>query len=128
MPMVWVPYPYFMYDYRIPAYVQVGRPAFPEVDSSLFRQSAKAAKQMMNGAEKVMERVEASKEFADELMEAAQRSNRPKVEQMIKEAGAVGDFDFDYNPERIKIQWKGTAGGVDCCKMTVMLRWRVQRG
>ena len=127
MYVVWVPcYVPVLYPspYRMNHSVHSYPRIYPEVNEDLFVQSASSMMGMMDDARAVVEQISNSKDFANEVMGAAQESDQSKVDALIKSTGVNSSFQAEYNPDRLKLHMASSAGEVECCKLTVILRWR----
>ena len=73
----------------------------------------------MQQAQLLLDKIKSSTPFAHDLMDAAQRSDKEKVNQMIKSVGITNTFETKYTPGEIQIILieKG------CCGLTVLLNW-----
>lgn len=127
MYVVWVPcYVPVLYPspYRINHFVHSYSRLYPEVNEGVFVQSASSMMGVMNDARTVVEQISNSKDFANEVMGAAQESDQSKVDTLIRSTGVTSAFQAEYNPDRLKLHMSSSAGDVECCKLTVILRWR----
>lgn len=109
-----IPYNYY--------YQQQGR-QFPDVDSTLFEQSAKSMQHLMKEASLVLNELAKSKPFANKIMYAAQQSNMKEVEQLIKSTGIKSKVETTFNPDGINLKLSSKVGDSDCCHLTIGLRW-----
>lgn len=110
--------PYFPY-YNAP----VPRQTYPNVDATLFNQSAIAMQKLIREASIILDKLADSKTFAHSLMSAAQESKTKEVEHLIKSTGIKSKVDTSYNPDGINLKLSSKTGGTDCCKLTIGLRW-----
>ncbi|MFD1738496.1 hypothetical protein ACFSCX_18400 [Bacillus salitolerans] len=97
---------------------------FPEVDVTLFNESANAFKRLMRDASIVLDALAGSKHFDFELMSAAQVSDKKKVDQLIQSTGIKSKVDTTYNPDGITLNFQESVKNTECCKLTMKLRWR----
>ncbi|WP_181350243.1 hypothetical protein [Thalassobacillus sp. CUG 92003] len=129
-----VPHPYIRDYYQLqPFYYSVpesyaiphpSRPELPDVDPGLFSESAGKMQTLMGEAEPVLQRLNQSEEFAGEVMHAAQESDESKVKQLLNSTGIQSDFEVHFNPDNINIKLTATVNSMDCCHLTMALRWR----
>lgn len=97
---------------------------YPPVDPSLFTQSANETKNLLEDASLVLTKIAESKEFASNVMNAAQKSNSEEVERLIKSTGVQSHVDTTYNPDGMNLTFSSKIEGSDCCKLDIALRWR----
>ncbi|MBO0586855.1 hypothetical protein I2484_06030 [Sporosarcina sp. E16_8] len=64
-----------------------------------------------------------SKEFAHELMEAAQLSNTKKVEDLIVSTGITLKIKTYFSPTGIRIELNNDESAGDCCHLLMTLKW-----
>lgn len=100
------------------------RQQYPEVDATLFHQSAGVFKKLMNEATIILNKLSESEEFAYKVMDAAQQNKTKKVEKLIKSTGVPGDVEISYNPDGINIIMVSKVEDTDCCKLEMAIRWR----
>ncbi|MTW86145.1 hypothetical protein F3157_10800 [Virgibacillus dakarensis] len=118
--------------YQVPGYYAIPgqrhfpaiRQQYPEADPTLFHESAGAFKQLMKVGTVLLNKLTASKEFAQQVMDAAQRGDKEKVKQLIQSTGIKEKVDVDYNPDGITFNMFSKVEKVDCCKLAMSLRWR----
>lgn len=96
---------------------------FPEVDPTLFEQSAKSMQVLMKEASLVLNKLAQSKDFASKVMYAAQQSNMNEVNKLIKSTGIKSKVKTSFNPDGIHLNLSSSIGGAECCQLTVSLRW-----
>ncbi|MFC4322211.1 hypothetical protein [Litchfieldia salsa] len=94
------------------------------VDSNILYQSANVSKKLMKEASIVLDRLAQSKEFDSKLMYAAQISDINEVKRLIHSTGVTSDVDVYYNPDGLRLEFKSNVEALDCCKLTITLRWR----
>lgn len=92
---------------------------FPSVNTSKLKTSAKRIKVIMRQAQLLTDKIEESEQFAHDLMDAAQLSNKTEVEKLISSTGVTMKFETNYTPDRIRIIFTDS----DCCKLTLILSW-----
>ncbi len=96
---------------------------YPEVDATLFEQSAKSMQFLMKEASLVLNKFAVSKDFATKVMNAAQQSNMKEVDQLIKSTGIKSKVKTSFNPDGINMQLSSNIGEAECCHLTIGLRW-----
>jgi hypothetical protein len=105
--------------YTYPTYRQ-----FPDVDPTLFNESAIEMQKLMNDASIVLKKIAESKEFAKKVMSAAQESHLEEVDRLIQSTGIKSKVETSFNPDGINMKFSSMVGQTDCCKLTVALLWR----
>ncbi|WP_158736451.1 hypothetical protein [Alteribacillus sp. YIM 98480] len=95
----------------------------PPVNPDLLYNSAHEMKKLLRDANIVVESLSASKEFAAFLMLAAQESDEEEVFRLIYSIGVTSDVEVHYNPDGIRLEFKSQIEDLDCCKLTLALRW-----
>ncbi|MGY0693899.1 hypothetical protein ACW2QC_14110 [Virgibacillus sp. FSP13] len=110
--------------YPASPYMLSARPQYPEVDPTLFHQSAGAFKTLMNDATIILNKLADSKEFAYQVMNAAQVNDKDEVEKLIKSTGVKENVNVDFNPDAITLEMMSKLEKTECCKLAMTLRWR----
>jgi len=132
------PYPYFVYPTYYPTLTIVNHPVrhqttrylamptnptninpFPAVNTNKLKISAKRVKGIMQQAQLLTDKIDGSEQFAHDLMDAAQKSNKSEVERLITSTGITTKFETNYTPNYIRI----VITDIDCCKLTLVLSW-----
>ncbi|MCA1031660.1 hypothetical protein LCL95_11550 [Bacillus timonensis] len=98
---------------------------YPDLDPTLFNQSATAMQKLMKEASLVLNKIAHSKSFAKKVMSAAQQSHLDEVEKLIQSTGVTANVDTSYTPDGINLKLSSTVGSTECCHLTIALRWRV---
>lgn len=96
---------------------------YPAVDPTLFHQSAIAMKALLKDASLLLTKLAESKDFGSKIMAAAQQSNTKEVEKLIKSTGIKSKVATSFTPDGITLKLSSTAGGTECCHLTIALRW-----
>jgi len=96
----------------------------PEVDPSLFKESAQEMRILMLDASKMLAKLAGSKEFAKQVMAAAQASNSKEVVRLLKSTGIKSDVKATYNPDSLNLKLEASVGGTKASELTIALRWR----
>jgi hypothetical protein len=112
-----------MYAYGNP-YVSRPNNQLPKIDTKLFNESAHAFQSLMIEASKIINQIASSKQFAFELMSAAQASNQHKVDQLIASTGASEKVKTTFNPDGLKIILLADVENSECCQLIMNMRWR----
>ncbi len=73
----------------------------------------------MQQAQLLTDKIDDSEQFAHDLMNAAQQSNKTEVDKLIASTGVTMKFETNYTPDRIRIVFTDS----DCCKLTLLLSW-----
>ena len=97
---------------------------YPPVDPELLYESANQSNKLMKEASMVLDRLASSKEFGARLMDVAQHSNTEEVERLIHSVGITSDVEIKYNPDGLELEFKSKVQNLDCCKLSISLRWR----
>ncbi|WP_010676404.1 DNA topoisomerase [Bacillus timonensis] len=97
---------------------------YPDVDPSLFNESAIEMKILMKDASLILTKLAESKAFAKEVMAAAQASNNKEVERLLKTTGIKSDVITTFNPDGINFKLMASVGGTKSSQLTLALRWR----
>ncbi len=109
--------------YFYPPHYQYQR-VYPQVDPTLFITSAKHMQIIMKDASILLDRMASSRQFAFDLMTAAQNSEQAKVNQMLKNTGIQTTPKISFNPDGLILNFSSVAEDLDCCHLTLSLRWR----
>lgn len=133
--MYYNPYPYFVHPYHYPipstAYHLAARPfsqhlamptsnsPFPPVDTQKLISSAMRIKSIMQQAQLLTDKIDSSQQFAHDLKNAAQLSNKTEVEKLITSTGITTKFETNYTPDNFRIHLIDSA----CCGVTLILNW-----
>lgn len=96
----------------------------PQVNPSTFMSSAQNMRIIMKDASTLLNKMANSREFSYSLMSAAQESNQQKVDNLVKSAGIQTSPKVTYNPDGLKLSFTTQVNNVDCCHLTLDLRWR----
>ncbi len=73
----------------------------------------------MQQAQLLVNKIASSHQFATDLMNAAQQSNKEAVEQLIKSVGITIEFKTKYTPDGIQI----ILIEKNCCSLTLLFEW-----
>ena len=97
--------------------------AYPPVDPTLFKQSAQSMKSLVQEINLLMNRLTDNSDFALRLMSAAQAANKKEAERLIRSAGVREKLYLSFNPDVLRIELRAAAANVECCKLSIALRW-----
>lgn len=106
-------HPYYPYYYR----------QYPSVNPTMFMSSAVQMQTIMKDASLLLNQMASSKQFSSDLMGAAQESKMQVVTEMIKGTGVVTMPNISYTPDGLKLIFSTKADDVECCNLTLKLRW-----
>lgn len=118
--------PYFYgarYENGILAYQMPINRQYPQVDPTMFEQSAKSMQTLMKEASLVLNKLAVSKDFATKVMYAAQQSNMKEVDELIKSTGIKSQVKTSFTPDGIHMRLSSSIGEAECCHLTIALRW-----
>ncbi|WP_233711005.1 hypothetical protein [Lederbergia citrisecunda] len=106
-------YPVYYYD----------RQMFPPINTKQFIQSTKKFRILVNEANKIITKITTSPRFAHDLMDAAQKDNQSKVDQLIQSTGITVKAKSHYTPDGIVIELTNAKYQGDCCTLRLGLNW-----
>lgn len=115
--------PYYQWFYNPFPYEQYFSRPFPEADSSQFVQSAALMDGLMADAKKITSYLTASKEQSKKIIAAAQESNKPLVNKLLRLSGIVNEVDAEFNPDGIRVNLFYKNPDLKCCSLILVLRW-----
>lgn len=137
--MRYIPYPHWVYSNHHPRWLgnvsahfiehlqpqTALRPqsSFPTINTQRLNTSAQRFQELLKQADLLAGKIVNSKEFAHDLMEAAQLSNTKKVEEIIISTGITLKIKTDYNPNGIRIELNNADNEVACCNLLMTLKW-----
>lgn len=96
---------------------------YPPVDPTKFTASAEQSLNMANQLTSLLKKITDSKTFASQLMDAAQRSNQPEVDRLMKSAGMNRSYSLKFNPQGFHLELKNEDAEHPCCKVEMTLYW-----
>jgi len=73
----------------------------------------------MQQAQLLTDKIDSSQQFAHDLKNAAQLSNKTEVEKLITSTGITTKFETNYTPDNFRIHLMDSA----CCGVTLILNW-----
>jgi hypothetical protein len=140
--MQFIPYPHWAYPYSDPRWLvpdgyvsarfneylqsqtaSIPQSPFPSINTQMLNTSAKKFQELTKQANLLAGKIVNSKEFAHELMEAAQLSNTRKVEELIISTGITLKIKTYFSPTGIRIELTNSENGGDCCNLLMTLKW-----
>ena len=132
--MYYNPYPYFSYSNHYPVWMMSNHSSlaqlprhlamptdnpFPPVDTHKLKTSAQRIQAIMQQVHVLTDKIAGSEQFAHNLMNAAQLSNKAEVDRLITSTGITIKFDTKFTPDGIRIIFTEN----DCCGLTIILNW-----
>lgn len=96
---------------------------FPPVDTKRLHSSAEKFQEIMREASLLVDKIVKSPDFAYQLMNEAQQSNKVKVEQLIASTGIRVKVHTKYSPTGIHIELDSSENEGGCCKLNMGLLW-----
>ena len=108
---------------QTPTQTAVDPNPFPPVDPKLLHASAQKFQKLMVEANKLVDKITSSNEFAYELMNQAQLSNATKVGELIKSTGITMKVETSFTPTGILIKLDNSELPGRCCQMAMLLHW-----
>jgi len=134
--MRYISYPYFAYPYYHPHWLAVNNqgPAqtnhpestenlFPPINTDRLNKSAHSFRELMRQADLLIDKIISNPAFSNELMNAAQLSNKKKVQELVRSAGITIKGDINYHPSGIRIELDNSESRGNCCKLQIALSW-----
>jgi|SRR5690625_250440 len=120
---------YYLYPQFYPAYSNTNYflfRQFPPVHPEKFYESANEMKYLMNDARAVLDKLATSKQFADQIMTAAQASDMEEVQRLIHTVTIASEVDISYNPNSLHLEFKKktTDNEMECCRLLIILGWQ----
>jgi hypothetical protein len=98
---------------------------YPPVDPALFSQSATAMQKLMKDASLILDKLAESKQFAYQVMSAAQESHTQEVQKLIESIGVQTKVDIYYDPDGIRLTLPAKSNQTECCRLVIALRWKI---
>lgn len=96
---------------------------FPPVDIHGLKQSAIKFEALMKQAQLILNKIAYSPQFAHDMMDAAQKSNQKKVDELILSTGITVISKSHFTPDGIKIELNNANDGGACCSFIIGLKW-----
>jgi len=92
---------------------------YPPVNTKKLGNSVKGMNKMVPQVQMLFDKITTSEQFAQELKNAAQRSDKATVNRLIQSVGVTNEFEAKYTPDSIQIKFIEK----NCCDLTVVLGW-----
>ncbi|WP_255452156.1 hypothetical protein GGGNBK_12190 [Sporosarcina sp. ANT_H38] len=131
--MHYYPYPQWVYPYSDPRWLfnnnlqpqTVLSPPnpFPSINTQVLNTSAHSFQELLKQADLLAGKIVNSKEFAHDLMEAAQLSNTKKVDELILSTGITLKIKTYFSPTGIRIELTNAGNEGSCCNLLMTLKW-----
>ena len=96
---------------------------FPPVNPVVFMASLKSFQSLMKKGSIILDHLASSQALALQVMDAAQKSDFAKVDQLIRSTGVTGDVKTSFTPDGITFHLTSNVQGTDCCHLRMSLRW-----
>lgn len=96
---------------------------FPPVDTKTLHTSAKKMADLTKQANYLIDKIIEAPKFANELMNAAQLSNKNKVHDLIQSTGITSKINTHYTPSGIRIEFDNSDKNDSCCRLNMSLHW-----
>ncbi|MFC4323481.1 hypothetical protein [Litchfieldia salsa] len=96
---------------------------YPPVDTTMFQKSAQASQKLIEESGLIFKRISSSEEYAKEIMSAAQQSNSNEVKRLIQSVGVTSPLTISFTPDGIKIVLSASTEQIECCKLSLSLKW-----
>ena len=121
VPVNYVPTPHYydayqQWDLSVPRH-------YPQVDTGQLEESVTRFQKLIKEADLLINRLANSREFSTQLMSAAQKSDKNKVIQLIREAGVSIHVTTTFTPTGIRIILDNSEVEGGCCDLMIALRW-----
>ena len=127
-------FPYYVYPSHYPVQAMAPTPLprqqamptnetngspYPPVNTQKLGNSVKGMQKMVPQVQLLFDRISTSNQFARDLKNAAQRSDKATVNRLIRSVGVTNEFEIKYTPDSIQIKLIDK----NCCVFTVVLDW-----
>ena len=127
-------FPYYVYPSHYPVQAMAPTPLprqqaiptnetngspYPPVNTEKLGNSVKGMQKMVPQVQLLFDRISKSDQFAHDLKNAAQRSDKATVNRLIRSVGVTNEFETKYTPESIQIRLIEK----NCCVFMVVLDW-----
>ncbi|WP_052342696.1 hypothetical protein [Bacillus sp. EB01] len=112
------PSPYYNYPWNAPPQRQ-----FPDVNISQLNVSLRKFQELMNQANILINKMATDSNFTKMLMTAAQKSDKNRVNQLIRSTGITIKAETTYTPTGIRIVLDNSGPEGGCCDLLIALGW-----
>ncbi len=96
---------------------------YPPVDTHELHKSAKTFQKLIKQTDLIVNKIIESDKFAHDLMEAAQKSNQKRVDELILSTGIKIKYKATFSPDGINIKLYNSEQEGACCSLSISLRW-----
>ncbi|WP_338470718.1 hypothetical protein R4Z10_18310 [Niallia sp. XMNu-256] len=121
--MYYYPSPYPVYPYYQQTVPYYDQRQFPPVDTEQLEKSVQRFQGLIKQTDLLINRMANDKQFATELMSAAQESKKDRVNQLIRSTGVTIKIETTFTPTGIRIVLDNSKFAGDCCQLLIALRW-----
>ncbi|WP_058307647.1 hypothetical protein [Gracilibacillus massiliensis] len=112
-----------MYYHRYYPYIPMNYyRLYPEIDTALFEQSIQQSQKIANDC-LIMLNAFSNKDFAYQVMSAAQNGNQPEVDRLLDSIKVDSSISSTYTPSGISIKLHTNVQNTPCCLFTIFLKW-----
>ncbi|MBS4220452.1 hypothetical protein KHA96_19295 [Bacillus sp. FJAT-49711] len=101
----------------------IPRQMFPPISTKQFVQSTQKYQALVNEANKIINKISTTPKLAHDIMDAAQKSNQSKVDQLIQSTGITVKAKNHFTPDGLVIELSNAKGPGDCCTLRLALKW-----
>ncbi|MEK4403323.1 hypothetical protein MKZ26_02620 [Sporosarcina sp. FSL K6-6792] len=116
--------PLWLYNEHVQPQTVLSPPSpFPSINTQVLNTSALRFQDLLKQADLLASKIVNSKEFAHELMEAAQLSNTKKVDELIVSTGITLKIKTNFSPTGIRIELNNDENPGECCHLLMTLKW-----
>ncbi|WP_053599400.1 hypothetical protein [Bacillus sp. FJAT-18017] len=113
-----VDFTYYNYPWHAPPQRQ-----FPDVNISQLNVSLRKFQELMNQANILINKMATDSNFTKMLMTAAQKSDKNRVNQLIRSTGITIKAETTYTPTGIRIVLDNSGPEGGCCDLLIALGW-----
>lgn len=106
-----------------PYYYRGSQRQYPEVEVDIFIKSTEKMSSLISDAEKILEKIRTSHDFALQLKNSAQNSQHAEVQQLLLTANIQSIVKSDFNPDGLLIQLETPPNQIECCRLKLSIRW-----
>ncbi|SHN18468.1 hypothetical protein [Gracilibacillus kekensis] len=96
--------------------------SYPDIDLTMFEQSIQQSQKIANDC-LIMLNTFSNKEFAYQVMSAAQNGNQQEVDRLLESIGVDSSITSTYTPSGISLKLHTNAYESPCCFFTIFLKW-----
>ena len=92
---------------------------YPPVNINKLEISVKEMQKIVQQVQLLVNKIANSEQFAQELMHAAQISDKETINRLIRSTGITIHFETKYTPDGLRIDFIES----NCCSLRVILSW-----